>query len=100
MFAKSNSRLIFARTSFKEDEPRVTPGLAHPLSQMSELIDKGIPISPSSLEGSYFDGDLDVTDVDPIHSRFFDINDAYNLENDAHRELSKSKLKMTDVNPK
>lgn len=91
----------FAKVSVRVDEVRTQNNLAFDLKDMDELREKGIPISSSTLADSFYDGqEGESFDIAFETTRGVDMNDVWNYSLDEHQKLTKSKLKLTDVNPK
>lgn len=100
MFCNSPKSPRFCRCNRKEDEPVVKPGLALTPHEMEIMHSKGVPISSSSLDQQYYDGDTSKSFDIPIdRQRGVDISDVWNASKNAKRKLSKRQKSQVDVNP-
>lgn len=104
MFKYTPNPPRFARPIIRDDEVRVQNGLAFDLSQMDDLVRRGIPISAQTLAESFYDGEpsgeRDNFNIPYERSRHVDMNDAWNRSKAANKAISKAELKLTDANPK
>lgn len=100
MFCEKPKSPRFCRCVRKSNEPVVKPGLAVTPHEMELMHSKGIPISSSSLDQQYYDGDTSKSFEIPIdRQRGVDISDVWNASKDAKKRMSKRQKKSVDVNP-
>lgn len=75
---------------YKEDVRYIQPSLSVTPSQMMEMSEHGIAISSQMNDKMFYDGDNSyVVNVDPLDFRGVDINDAWNMSQDAKKKISR-----------
>ena len=92
MFPKQTKTTILKNCKLSPEEPIVQNGLAVTPSQMMELTNRGVPISPSNLGVIYDEGTSNL-DFEPTmeNLRGIDITDMWE-----HREDVKHKMKSKE----
>lgn len=75
---------------YKEDVRYIQPSLSVTPSQMMEMSEHGIAISSQMNDKMFYDGDNSyIVNVDPLDFRGVDINDAWNMSQDAKKKISR-----------
>lgn len=89
------SRDIFSKPRRLENEEQVQSGLALTPSEMMEMANKGVPITPQNFDGLQYDEGYSKLDFDvPIeYRRGIDIGDCWEAEMDAKARLKSAKDK-------
>lgn len=77
----------------------VQSNLAVSPATMLELSQAGRPISAQMQDANFYDGDSSpAVRLDPLDARGIDINDAWNMERDSRKKLSKAFKDSKNIN--
>lgn len=92
MFSNQTKNVKLKNCVLTSEEPIVQNGLAVTPSEMLELTNRGVPISPNNLGVIYEEGSSNLDFEPPLeHQRGIDITDMWE-----HREDVKSKMKSKE----
>lgn len=93
---KFNSRGVRA---YNGEVTHVQSNLAISPSTMLEMSQAGIPISAQMQDSNFYDGDSSPSvSLDPLDARGIDINDAWNMQKDARKKISKAYKDANQIN--
>ncbi|QCS35985.1 hypothetical protein [Capybara microvirus Cap1_SP_77] len=92
-----DNKPVYCDCVARETDEKVQPGLAMTPREMAENIERGIPVSPSTLNLEFIEGTTDDSWFIGIdQTRGVDINDLWNESRDQQQKLKNFKFGKTE----